>query len=325
MAETERRDISRLPRSAARTLALPRGARLAFPAAFPDWRSWVERELSVEVARRRLFPWIAVSFGLGILLFFEAEGPSLWAPAISIALCLAAAWLLRRNLIALAVLIGFAALSSGFAAGVLRSRMVAAPVLARVTIAPVTGFVEAVEERIEGRRLLLRLTGVQGVAPADTPRFARVSARKGQGLEPGQFIEAKARLLPPPQPAWPGGYDFGRDARFKGIGAVGSLLGAAKVTAPPGGTPWSLALTARIDGARNALTQRIASAIGGPAGGVGAALVTGKRGLIGEPTNDVLRAAGIYHIVTCSPVCQHSHNALWHSACTRSTTRFLTA
>jgi hypothetical protein len=27
--------------------------------------------------------------------------------------------------------------------------------------------------------------------------------------------------------------------------------------------------------------------------------VTGKRGLIGEPTNDVLRAAGIYHIVMC--------------------------
>lgn len=29
-----------------------------------------------------------------------------------------------------------------------------------------------------------------------------------------------------------------------------------------------------------------------------AALVTGKRGLIAEQTNDDLRAAGIYHIVT---------------------------
>jgi competence protein ComEC len=55
-----------------------------------------------------------------------------------------------------------------------------------------------------------------------------------------------------------------------------------------------------VDRARNALTQRIAFAIGGAAGGVGAALVTGKRGLIGEPTNDVLRAAGIYHIVSIS-------------------------
>ena len=55
-----------------------------------------------------------------------------------------------------------------------------------------------------------------------------------------------------------------------------------------------------MDEARNALTQRIAAAIGGAAGGVGAALVTGKRGLIPEPTNDVLRAAGIYHIVSIS-------------------------
>jgi competence protein ComEC len=300
MAETEQRDNNRLPRSATRTLTLPRGGSLAYSTTLPDWRGWLGRELSVEVAQRRLFPWIAVYFGLGIILFFQADEPSFWAPTIALAFCLAAALSLRRNLPGLAVFISLAALSAGFAAGVLRSRMVAAPVLTRVTIAPVTGFIEAVEQRIEGRRLLLRLTVIQGVAPADTPRFARVSARKGEGLEPGQFIEAKARLLPPPQPAWPGGYDFGRDARFKEIGAVGSLLGAAKVVEPAGGTPWSLALTAWIDGARNALTQRIALAIGGPAGGVGAALVTGKRGLIGEPTNDVLRAAGIYHIVSIS-------------------------
>jgi competence protein ComEC len=29
-----------------------------------------------------------------------------------------------------------------------------------------------------------------------------------------------------------------------------------------------------------------------------AALVTGKRGLIGPATNDALRAAGIYHVVS---------------------------
>jgi competence protein ComEC len=53
-------------------------------------------------------------------------------------------------------------------------------------------------------------------------------------------------------------------------------------------------LAARVDEARNALTECIAATIGGAAGGVGAALVTGKRGLIPETTNDVLRGAGIY-------------------------------
>ena len=48
--------------------------------------------------------------------------------------------------------------------------------------------------------------------------------------------------------------------------------------------------------------DRIAEAIGGQPGAVAAALVTGKRGLIEEPTNDALRAAGIYHIVLLAPV-----------------------
>ena len=39
---------------------------------------------------------------------------------------------------------------------------------------------------------------------------------------------------------------------------------------------------------------------GGQAGAVAAALVTGKRGLIGPATNDALRAAGIYHVVSIS-------------------------
>ncbi|MBZ6076929.1 ComEC/Rec2 family competence protein [Microvirga puerhi] len=270
------------------------------PINFPDVPAWIGREFAIDVAQRRLFPWIAVSFGLGIVLFFQAEEPALWAPLVCFVLSLMAAWFARRSLPALALLIGLAALSAGFAAGVVRTRSVAGPVLTRITIAAVSGFVETVEDRGQDRRILLRLVSLQGMAASDLPKFVRVNARKGEGLAPGQFIEAKARLLPPPQPAWPGGYDFARDARFREVGAVGSLLGAPKIIAPPQGTPWFLAVTAGIDAARNALTQRIASAIGGPAGGVSAALVTGKRGLIGEPTNDVLRAAGIYHIVSIS-------------------------
>ena len=84
------------------------------------------------------------------------------------------------------------------------------------------------------------------------------------------------------------------------LGRSDRCSGAVKTLDPPTSPPWTLRLAASVDDARNVLTQRIASAIGGPAGGVGAALVTGKRGLIPEPTNDVLRAAGIYHIVSIS-------------------------
>ena len=177
---------------------------------------------------------------------------------------------------------------------------VAAPVLNRVVIAPLTGFIEAVEDREEGQRLLLRLVELKDGAQTERPRLVRVSVRKGAQLSAGQFVAGTARLLPPPEAAWPGGYDFARDAYYKGIGAVGSMVGQVRVLEPAVKPDWTLQLAAQVDAARNALTQRIASAIGGPAGGVGAALVTGKRGLIPEPTNDVLRGAGIYHIVSIS-------------------------
>jgi competence protein ComEC len=95
-----------------------------------DWRRWLSGCAQQEVEQRRLFPWIAVAFGLGILLFFAADGrPSLWAPLAAGLGATAAALLARRGLRAFAVAIGFAAFFFGFAAGVLRMRAVDAPVL----------------------------------------------------------------------------------------------------------------------------------------------------------------------------------------------------
>jgi competence protein ComEC len=129
----------------------------------------------------------------------------------------------------------------------------------------------------------------------------RVTVRSLAGVQPGDYVTGTARLLPPPEAARPGGYDFARDAYFRRIGAVGSVSGKlSAVEPPPVPRDLSLRFAAALDRARNALTSRIAATIGGQAGAVAAALVTGKRGLIEEPTNDALRAAGIYHVVSIS-------------------------
>ena len=195
-------------------------------------------------------------------------------------------------------MLALSAIFAGFSAGVIRTRNVAAPALTRITITSIAGFIQAVEDREEGQRLLIRVVEMKDAAEAERPRLVRVSVRKGAGLTAGQFVTGTARLLPPPEAAWPGGYDFARDAYYKGIGAIGSMVGQVRQVDPPKPPDWSLQLAAKVDDARNALTQRIASSIGGAAGGVGAALVTGKRGLIPEATNDILRGAGIYHIVS---------------------------
>ncbi|WP_312895206.1 ComEC/Rec2 family competence protein [Microvirga sp.] len=282
-------------------MALPRSWSASIEWRLLDGRGWLFRAITHEIEQRRLFPWIPVCFGIGILLFFQADGaPALWAPLGACALCCAAAIALRRNMTAFIAMLALSAIFAGFSAGVIRSRSVAAPALTRLTITTIAGFVEALEDREEGQRLLIRIMEMKDVAESERPRLVRVSVRSGSGLTAGQFVAGTARLLPPPEAAWPGGYDFARDAYYKGIGAVGSMVGQVRRLDPPKPPDWSLQLAAGVDEARNALTQRIATSIGGAAGGVGAALVTGKRGLIPEPVNDILRGAGIYHIVSIS-------------------------
>ena len=287
------------------------GARLAGGAvalagprapALPVIRHWVAEGLARDAEQRRLFPWLAVAFGGGILVYFAATdgAPSLAAPLVAAALALAPIPLLGARPAALAAVLAVAAAFLGFAAAAWRVSEVAAPVLNRTTIGPLIGTVEALDEREVGARLLIRVESFAGLAPEARPARVRVSFRKTPTPLPGDVVAATARLLPPPEAARPGGYDFARDAYFQGIGAVGSLVGAVTIRAPTEPPPLRLRLAATLDAARNGLTRRIAEAAGGQAGAVAAALVTGKRGLIGPATNDALRAAGIYHVVSIS-------------------------
>ncbi len=269
-------------------------------AALPAWFAGC---IGHEIESRRLFPWIAVAYGLGIALAFAADGPlSLWPP-LSVGLALAGlAFLGRARLGRLAILVVAAAIMFGFAAAVLRMRAVEAPILQRLSVSRIEGFIESVEQRSGGGgRLVLRVAKLDKVEEANRRPRVRVTARSLAGVAPGDYVTATVRLLPPPEAARPGGYDFARDAYFRGIGAVGSASGKiAKLDPPPVAPDASLRAAAGVDAARNGLTARIADTIGGQAGAVSAALVTGKRGLIDERTNDILRAAGIYHVVSIS-------------------------
>jgi competence protein ComEC len=265
-------------------------------------QAWFRAGWTREVEQRRLFPWLAVAFAMGILVFFTGTdgAPALAAPLVAAGLLAATTPFLAARPLGLALTLAGIAAFLGFAAATLRVQRVASPILSRTTIAPLTGTIEGLDEREEGARLIVRVESFGTLAPEIRPTRVRVSYRKAVVLKPGDRIAATARLLPPPEAARPGGYDFARDAFFRGIGAVGSLVGKIEVRPPLETQPWSDRLAARVDEARNALTRRITDANGGQAGAVAAALVTGKRGLINGETNDVLRAAGIYHVVSIS-------------------------
>jgi competence protein ComEC len=298
--------MPRLPGTRLRTMVAKHGIGRQLRSPVDFWglaiaaRGKVTGWWQLEIARRRLFNWLPVFMGLGVLLYFAADRePGLIAPLsgfaiAAVAACLSGRWqaLQRAAIIAACVF-------AGFASAVWRTASVNAPIIERARIATLTGFVESVEKRNGGARIVVRPTAFADLAADSLPSRVRVTARSSS-LNPGDHVSATARLLPPPEPARPGGYDFARDAFFRGVGAVGSLSGAIKLVPTDIQPPRGLWFDVAIDKARNTLTERIISTIGGQAGAVAAALVTGKRGQISEQTNDALRAAGIYHVVSIS-------------------------
>jgi competence protein ComEC len=253
-----------------------------------------------EIDARRTFNWLPICMGVGIILFFAADGvPSFWPATVIALLLLGLAWRLRQRLIAPVCLTAAAFVFLGFASMAWRTQSIAAPVLDRTAFAGFTAYVATVDAGPQGGRMMLRLTSFSTSFPVTEPQNIRVTFR-GNPPRAGDHISGKARLMPPPQPAFPGGYDFARDAYFLKLGAVGRWTGPISLAPAKEPLTWKQSMSAAIDNARTDLTNRIARVIGGQAGALSAALVTGKRGLLEEGVNDQLRASGLYNIVSIS-------------------------
>ncbi|MBV9568319.1 MAG: ComEC/Rec2 family competence protein [Hyphomicrobiales bacterium] len=259
--------------------------------------------IEVEIAHRRLFLWLPVAAGAGVILYFAADRePSLAYAALLAASAAVMACVMRRFRAPFAFALMLAFLSTGFLSATLRTFFLSAPVIDRVRVLKLTGTVEEMDLRRVGARFVLRVAKAEGLGPEETPFRVRLTLRETPHVDAGAFVSVTARLLPPAKVVLPGGYDFARDAFFARIGGVGSVLGRIDLVpapAPPG--PW-LALLTAIDRARNALAQRVFTIVGGDEGAVAAAMVTGKRDLLSDKARELIREAGIFHIITISGV-----------------------
>jgi competence protein ComEC len=189
----------------------------------PDWRALLSAALAREVDERRLFLWIPVAAIAGVSLNMAADRePVLWLPALLALLFGALAFAARRRRLPFALLVGACALSAGFLSMGLRTARVAAPVLDHIRIAKLQGFIEEIDIRPVGARLILRVEDAGDMPAGIAPSRVRVTTRKAPDVAAGDYVALTARLLPPSHAALPGGYDFARDAYFAGIGAVGS-------------------------------------------------------------------------------------------------------
>ena len=287
----------------ARSGVLAVAGRARAAALAPDWRALFAGALAKEVDERRFFLWVPVAAMGGVALNLAADRePVLWLPALLTAVFAALAFLLRARPVALGVWVALAALFAGFLSMGLRTARVETPVLDHIRIVKLQGFVEEVDIRPVGARLVLSVVDAGDMPKSLAPRRVRVTTRKAPGVSAGDYVALQARLLPPSRAVLPGGYDFSRDAYFSGVGAVGSTLGAIKILPPPREASWRQRFFATIDQARNRLALRVDAIIGGDEGAIAAAMVTGKRDFLSNDAKDLIREAGIFHIITISGV-----------------------
>ncbi|HTK80247.1 MAG TPA: ComEC/Rec2 family competence protein [Rhizomicrobium sp.] len=274
---------------------------LPSPAAFT--RAFVRWSWQCALADRDRWPlWLPVAFGIGVGIYFAlpSEPISLFGAALGVSgVLLGLAATLTEAPAARAGQAIVAALLIGFAVAKHRTDSLAAPVLMhRIGPIAIDGRVESTQLHGKGVRVVLTVARAGHMRKDRMPRRVRVSIRSGgEQLKPGDWIDVRAVLLPPPAPAAPNDYDFGRAAFFRQIGAVGYAYGRPIAIAPQLPLTWTERESTAVELLRWHVSARIHAVLPGSTGAIAAALITGDRGGISEEDEGNLRDAGLAHVL----------------------------
>lgn len=245
----------------------------------------------------------AFAFAAGILIYslLPAEPESVVLALVFAAVAGPALSSMRTQGAAKSLLLVLAVLA-GLCLAAFRTSAVEAPRLAGPMTALVRGEVLSVDVRRSGKRILVKVSAVNGLAMENVAFVERVRLRvpPDTSASTGDWIEVRARLFPPMGPVVPGGYDFAFRAYFQKIGATGFSYGLpAHVDGPP--PELVTRLKRHIDRLRHDLALRISANMSeGPESALAVALLVGDRSGISEQMEDSLRAAGLAHILAIS-------------------------
>ena len=265
-------------------------------------RAWLIAEAAAQTLRWRL--WAPVAFGGGAAIYFALKTePPLW-PLVLAAGLATAIWVGARRRgsgrpVTLPLML-LTCLALGLTMAKVRTERVTAPIApAMVEPTTVEGWVMDVDSPGDrGHRVVVAPVRVQGLEPEATPIRLRATVR-GEPPRPGEAIRLFAIVNPPPPPASPGAYDFGRNAFFLGMGGTAFGLGETREAVLPE-PPWRIRLAMRVNAARFALAERIVARLGERTGGIAAAMVTGHETWIAREDLDAMRDSGLAHILSIS-------------------------
>ena len=188
---------------------------------------WMEEE------RGRFILWLPVAMGAAILIYFNLSSePPLWLGFVlsgSSFVAMVACWRIPPARFAAALLL---AASLGFARAA--STTASEPPLTTLPYGAVlvAGRIENIDQLAKGQRVTLQPVTLNNTKIQRAIRV-RLSNADTTVLIPGEEISLRALLFKPDRPAYPGGWDSGRDAFFSGLGGSGFALGDVTIISGP--------------------------------------------------------------------------------------------
>jgi len=275
--------------------------------AFVRVRSWAD---SLEADRERLPLWIPVLLALGIAGYFAlpVEPPAvlLLAPAL-VLLVWWGGWPGFRPLPRLAAAI----VLIGFACAKWQVARLQTPVLTDPATGMLWGRIAELAPSGRGWRVTLVSCPSRPLLRGRHLHKVALSVRTPvpADLAVGDAIRVLAFLSPLARPRYPGGYDPGRRAWLRGIGATGYALRAVRRLVPgakgcPGDRGWFaravLGLRRKISRVRITIAGRVRAGLPAHEAGLAVALLTGQRGWLARQDVSAMRDAGLAHLLAIS-------------------------
>jgi len=248
----------------------------------------------VEAEHGRFVLMLPVAIGAAILLYFSLPTePPLWlgAGALGTAgVALAASW--RHPYLRFVAALALAA-SLGFARA--EWRTAAEPPLAFIPtgVIKVSGSIARIEIVPGAERITLAFPRLDGGPPL--PRAVRIKLRPDDParLQAGEVVQCYAMLFGPDRPAYPDGWDQGRDDFFSGLNAAGFALNHVTIISPA--PPDRLADA--LQNLRAGIAANIMATLPPETGAIALTLLTGDEQAIPLQERQNFIEAGLAHIL----------------------------
>ncbi len=247
--------------------------------------------------RQRFILWMPVALMLGIGIYFSLnnEPDKRLGPSLLVALLPMLGLARSKPRLRLALFLCLLP-TLGFTLAQWRTQAFSQPLLTqKLRFAEIEGTITHILIGDDGAKLVLDELSIKGIE--QPPKQIRIAFKS---IDPtwqlGDRVRLKADLFPLPRPALPDAFDFARYLYFEGIGATGYAFKPPEIIAH---APAHL-FRESLNALRHRIAENMRTRLPEPVGALAAAMSVGEESAISDETNDTMRAAGIYHVISIS-------------------------